>query len=256
MEAKQTILSRIPASASALVKRVVEAGKAFGKARSTLGKALHDLYKAKVAEAIGIDFDTLALGIANESGFDLSRSTLRNSVRIGTVRDAAPDAVKGLGDTVVLRMAEALGEKADDAEAVRDFATAVKAEGGTTESVRKVRAARSGGQSEPDREAAAILKAAEAIGKLWRDDAIGQTRALASVARSLGLNGVAEMLEIGRDAIEAAAVRKAAEAAPETTRKAARPSPEAVAAAAARMAEADRKAETPKAPKAPKAKSK
>lgn len=253
MEAKATILSRIPPAASAIVKRVVDAGKAFGKARATLGSALFDLHKARVAEAIGVDFDTLALGIATESGFELSRSTLRNAVRIGTVREAAPDAVKGLGDTVVLRMAEALGEAADDPAAVRDFATAVKAEGGTTESVRKVRAAKMGGQSGPDRESVAISKAAEIIAKLWREDAVGQTRALASVARTLGLNGVAEMLELGRDAIEAAAIRKAAKAAePEPTRKAARPSAERVAEAAARMAEADAKAEA-KAAKATKA---
>lgn len=254
-----TLVSALTPDVLKIAETVKTAATAFGKARDNLSVALYNLAKTEAHTRAGLPFKVFGPRLAAEMGFEVSASHCTNAVVIGSAKAACPTECKDLGDTVILRSAEAIGGT-EDAENLGAFLSEVKAAGGRVDDVKTVKAVREGGSAHVDREAEAIRKAAEALGKVWKADAIGQTHALASVARTLGLTGVAEMIEMGRDAIEMAAIRKAAAKAAEAAtvaeapRKAARPSAEAVAEAAARMAEADRKAEA--APKGKAAKGK
>lgn len=254
----ETKTAALVAALSPAERKIAEAVKtaatAFGKARDNLSVALFNLAKTEAHTRAGLPFKVFGPRLAAEMGFEVSPTHCTNAVKIGTAKTVSPEACKGIGDTVILRSVEALGRGEsfgeDDAEDLSAFLSEVKAAGGRVDDVKAVKAARAGGSAHVDRETEAIRKAAEAIGKVWKADALGQTHALASVAQALGLIGVAEMLRLGRDAIEAAAVRKAeAKSEPKAVRKAARPSAEDVAAAAARMAAADAKAEAKSAPK-------
>ena len=247
-ETTTSLLSALTPDVLKIAETVKTAANAFGKARDNLSTALYNLAATDAHTRAGLSFKVFGPRLAAEMGFEVSPTHCTNAVVIGSAKAACPAECKGLGDTVILRSAEAIGGT-EDAENLGAFLNEVKAAGGRVDDVKTVKAVREGGSAHVDRESEAIRKAAEAIGKVWKADAIGQTHALASVARTLGLTGVAEMLEMGRDAVEMAAVRKAATVAAatavkaEATRKAARPSAEAVAEAAARMAEADAKAE-------------
>lgn len=248
MSETATLLSALSPDVLKIAETVKTAANAFGKARDNLSTALYNLAKTEAHTRAGLPFKVFGPRLAAEMGFEVSASHCTNAVVIGAAKAACPTECKGLGDTVILRSAEAIGGT-EDAEDLASFLSEVKAAGGRVDDVKTVKAVREGGSAHVDREAEAIRKAAEALGKVWKADAIGQTHALASVARTLGLTGVAEMLEMGRDAIEMAAVRKAAAKAAEAAtvaeakRKAARPSADAVAEAAARMAAADAKAD-------------
>lgn len=237
-----TLVSALTPDVLKIAETVKTAATAFGKARDNLSTALYNLAKTEAHTRAGLSFKVFGPRLAAEMGFEVSASHCTNAVVIGSAKAACPSECKGLGDTVILRSAEAIGGT-EDAENLGAFLSEVKAAGGRVDDVKTVKAARLGGSAKVDREAEAIRKAAETLGKVWKDDAIGQTNALASVASALGLTGVAEMLRLGRDAIEAAAVRKAAAAETVAVRKPARPSAEAVAEAAARMAAADAKAD-------------
>jgi hypothetical protein len=238
-----TLVSALSPDVRKIAEAVKTAATAFGKARDNLSTALYNLAKTDAHTRAGLPFKVFGPRLAAEMGFEVSPTHCTNAVVIGSAKAACPVECKGLGDTVILRSAEAIGGT-EDAEDLAAFLSEVKAAGGRVDDVKAVKAARKGGSAKVDRESIAIRNAAEAIGKVWRDDALGQTAALASVARALGLNAVADTIMMGRDAIAAEAVRKAlAKAEPEAVRKAARPNAETVAAAAARMAEADAKAE-------------
>lgn len=247
-ETTTTLLSALTPDVLKIAETVKTAANAFGKARDNLSTALYNLAKTDAHTRAGLSFKVFGPRLASEMGFEVSPTHCTNAVVIGSAKAVCPNECKGLGDTVILRSAEAVGGT-EDVENLGAFLSEVKAAGGRVDDVKTVKAVREGGSAHVDRESEAIRKAAEAIGKVWKADAIGQTHALASVARTLGLTGVAEMIEMGRDAVEMAAVRKAAAVAAdaavkaEATRKAARPSAEAVAEAAARMAAADAKAE-------------
>lgn len=253
-----TLVSALTPDVRKIAEAVKTAATAFGKARDNLSTALYNLAKTDAHTRAGLPFKVFGPRLAAEMGFEVSASHCTNAVKIGTAKAVSPAECKGLGDTVILRSVEALGRGEafgeDDAEDLSAFLSEVKAAGGRVDDVKAVKAAKAGGSAKVDRETEAVRKAAEALGKVWKDDALGQTAALASVARALGLNAVADTIMMGRDAIAAEAVRKAlAKAEPEAKRKAARPSAEAVAEAASRMAEADAKAEA-EAKAAPKAK--
>jgi len=245
MSETKSLLSTLSPDVLKIAEAVKTAATAFGKARDNLSAALYRLAKTGAHETAGLPFKVFGPRLAAEMGFEVSPSHCTNAVVIGSAKAAAPAACAGLGDTVILRSAEAVGGT-EDAETLASFLDEVKAAGGRCDDVKSVKAARSGGAEKRDAEAIAIQKAADAIGKVWKSDAMGQTAALASVARALGLSGVADTIMMGRDAIAAEAVRKALAKGTEPdaahARRKARPSAEAVADAAARMAAADAKA--------------